>query len=57
MEYSLTAGETKTDLCENGLNPYSNGILSDNLSESCLQLLLLNLLLLLLALRQRVNPF
>ena len=56
MEYSLTR-ECSYKKHVHRLNPYSNGILSDNLSESCLQLLLLNLLLLLLALRQRVNPF
>ena len=39
MEYSQTLFETTRDLQKNCLNPYSNGILTDKLSESELHFL------------------
>lgn len=57
MEYSLI--ETCGRLCVQSLrlNPYSNGILSDPLSESTLRLFFFPHSLHLSSLNQRVNPF
>ena len=56
MEYSLThSGFPQWQACESSLNPYSNGILSDNLKESILDFLLYFSPLLETRIRQRVS--
>ena len=58
MEYSLTSLSPFLLLgIESRLNPYSNGILPDILSESTLDFFILNFFLLLRTLNQGVNPF
>lgn len=55
MEYSLTREFLKTNFIIMCLNPYSNGILSDNLKESILDFLLYSSPLLETRIRQRVS--
>ena len=55
MEYSLTKKMDDFQLENECLNPYSNGILSDNLKESILDFLLYFSPLLETRIRQRVS--